>query len=100
MLGVLAQDFNILLSYELLCLSTSGSQKIPLINVQNCRVLVLLFLLFFFFLLLLLFLLLYILNCCFLSKVASTIATYGFSIGLLIIAMLIFKICKCFYLIK
>ena len=31
---------------------------------------------------------------------ASTIATYGFSGGLLIIAILLIKICKCFYLIQ
>ena len=33
------------------------------------------------------------------SKMASTIATYGFSGGLLIIAMLLIKICICYYLI-
>ena len=51
-------------------------------------------------LLLLLLLLLCILNYYFPSKVASPIATYGFSGGLLIIAMLLIKICKCYYLIK
>ena len=50
--------------------------------------------------LLLLLLLLYIFNYFVLSKVASTIAIYGFSGGLLIIAMLLIKICKCYYLIK
>ena len=42
----------------------------------------------------------YIFNYCFFSKVASAIATYGFSGGLLIIAILLFKIYKCFHLIK
>ena len=39
----------------------------------------------------------YIFNYCFFSKVASTIATHGFSRGLLIIAILLIKIYKCFY---
>ena len=51
-------------------------------------------------LILLLIIIFIIIHIQYISKVASTKATYGFRRGLLIIAMLIIKICKCFYLIK